>query len=206
MKKINRIGMTYGRLTVIAESLKKTKRGEGYWVCQCSCGSQTEVCSSNLVSNKTMSCGCLAKEMSSARAKLLFTKLKTMCQVEGCTSDTSKGGNGFCGKHAQRVRRYGDPNYVTPESIRVHNLRLAHLSKELKPNTYRKFFGKHEHRVIAETMIGRALLPNEHVHHKDHNKHNNSPDNLEVMDSKDHAKLHAKERKHATKTISTKSN
>lgn len=46
------------------------------------------------------------------------------------------------------------------------------------------------HRVIAENMIGRLLWPFEHVHHKDGNKFNNSPDNLEVLSRSDHAKLH----------------
>jgi len=39
----------------------------------------------------------------------------------------------------------------------------------------------YEHRLVAEEKIGRQLLPNELVHHKDENKQNNSPDNLEVV-------------------------
>lgn len=47
------------------------------------------------------------------------------------------------------------------------------------------------HRVIVENYIGRLLKSNEVVHHKDGNKHNNSIDNLEVMDSKAHNKMHS---------------
>mgnify|MGYP002073147721 CR=1 FL=1 len=49
------------------------------------------------------------------------------------------------------------------------------------------------HRYIAAMKIGRALLPNEHAHHKDGNKENNSLDNIEVLSAKDHAKLHMAE-------------
>jgi hypothetical protein len=52
-----------------------------------------------------------------------------------------------------------------------------------------------EHIVVAEEKIGRRLEPNEHVHHKDHNRTNNDPSNLEVIDIKEHAKLHSRPRK-----------
>lgn len=37
-----------------------------------------------------------------------------------------------------------------------------------------------EHTVVMEKKIGRYLLPNENVHHKDGNKINNNPNNLEL--------------------------
>ena len=39
-----------------------------------------------------------------------------------------------------------------------------------------------EHIVVAEKILGRSLYPNEVVHHKDQNGHNNNPNNLEIMD------------------------
>lgn len=38
-----------------------------------------------------------------------------------------------------------------------------------------------EHRLVMEKMIGRYLLPNEVVHHKDGNKLNNAPENLQLF-------------------------
>ena len=47
------------------------------------------------------------------------------------------------------------------------------------------------HIIIAEHKLGRALLPEEVVHHKDLNKLNNSPDNLMIFATKgDHTRFH----------------
>ena len=49
-----------------------------------------------------------------------------------------------------------------------------------------------EHRWVMERMIGRRLRPEEVVHHVDHNRANNSPDNLMLFaDEAAHAAFHA---------------
>ena len=49
----------------------------------------------------------------------------------------------------------------------------------------------YEHVLIAEQKIGRHLTKGEVVHHIDHNRSNNSPDNLLIFASKsDHSSFH----------------
>ena len=47
-----------------------------------------------------------------------------------------------------------------------------------------------EHREVMESALGRPLAPSEIVHHKDGNKLNNAPDNLELMSVSDHTSHH----------------
>jgi hypothetical protein len=56
---------------------------------------------------------------------------------------------------------------------------------------YRKLMGRHEHRVVAEEILGRPLAADEVIHHINHNKQDNRPENLHVMVKSEHAKLHA---------------
>lgn len=56
--------------------------------------------------------------------------------------------------------------------------------------TYRKRGGKHEHRGVMEKILGRNLGRNEIVHHIDHNKFNNTPENLQLMTRAEHARHH----------------
>lgn len=77
---------------------------------------------------------------------------------------------------------------MTPETREHHRqVRLDETS-----TGYRKYYGRHEHRVVAEQMLGRPLQPGEIVHHIDGNKRNNDPSNLQVMTQSEHIKLHLK--------------
>jgi len=61
---------------------------------------------------------------------------------------------------------------------------------------YVKLGGRHMHRVVAEQMLNRPLLLGEIIHHKDGDKWNNTPENLEIMTQSEHARLHNLKRWH----------
>lgn len=50
------------------------------------------------------------------------------------------------------------------------------------------------HRVVMESILGRRLKKTEVVHHKNHDRLDNRPENLEVMDRSKHAQLSAQYR------------
>ena len=52
------------------------------------------------------------------------------------------------------------------------------------------------HRHVMEQKLGRKLEPGEEVHHKDENKRNNDPGNLELTNKSDHVSHHWKTRTH----------
>lgn len=51
------------------------------------------------------------------------------------------------------------------------------------------------HRKVAAAKMSRPLKPGEDVHHKDNNKANNRPENLDVMPHGEHTKTSVKGRK-----------
>lgn len=91
-------------------------------------------------------------------------------------------------KHMSKLNESLNPTRMTPDVRK--KVRHARLNTGVGV-TYAKLYGKHEHRVVAEQMLGRVLLPKEVVHHRDGNKRNNTPENIVVFPSQsDHAKHH----------------
>ena len=64
MRALDLAGKRFGRLLV----LEKCGHIGNYiaWKCKCDCGNETVVSVNNLQNGSTKSCGCLAKELSSA--------------------------------------------------------------------------------------------------------------------------------------------
>jgi hypothetical protein len=61
----------------------------------------------------------------------------------------------------------------------------AYATTLVGPNQY-----VHTHRLVAEALLGRPLRHDEHVHHIDGDKTNNSLSNLRIMSNVEHRILH----------------
>lgn len=57
--KLNRVGQTYGQLTVVSEADGRAVDGSVQWLCSCSCGGSKVVSGGHLRPGGTQSCGCL---------------------------------------------------------------------------------------------------------------------------------------------------
>lgn len=72
MARIEMIGRTFGRLTVLREDGYTRPKKPAYH-CQCECGNTTRVDGSFLRSGKTKSCGCIRREMAADSVRAMNT-------------------------------------------------------------------------------------------------------------------------------------
>lgn len=99
----------------------------------------------------------------------------------GCGEPTS-----YTYKHGHHTRLF-----TSEEQTRRGRMNTGEALRDPEGATsYRKVRGKHEHRRVAEEKVGRPLTSGEVVHHKNHNKRDNSPGNLEVMTRTEHINEH----------------
>lgn len=93
-----------------------------------------------------------------------------------------------------RFYRHGDVHFLTSQKdISARNRVKQPKLGKAKKHSYLKFFGRHEHRVVMEKKLGRALVRGEIVHHIDGNRHNNKPENLQLMTQSEHWNVHRDE-------------
>jgi len=64
----NLVGCKFERWTVVDYAVRN-KFGFAMWKCQCECGTINIVCENTLIRGKSKSCGCIAKEVHSARGR-----------------------------------------------------------------------------------------------------------------------------------------
>lgn len=80
--------------------------------------------------------------------------------------------------HYERWKKHGDPEV---------SLKRANGAIYRDPRSgYEYQYKRLVHRIVMEQTLGRPLLPNESVHHINGIRHDNRPENLELMATRGH--------------------
>lgn len=112
--------------------------------------------------------------MTSRKPRTPAEERSPICSQDDC--DRKNQGQGLCSMHWARWKRHGDPSYVPP--IR----RSPGKDGYIRIMVDRK--GMLQHRLVMEQHLGRELLPEETVHHKNGNRQDNRIENLELWSSR----------------------
>lgn len=134
------------------------------------------------------------------------TKDWVKCVCQNCSKQFSvfpayvkRGGGKFCSKSCQVIDQHKNgTNKAARQREKHHNWKGGRLIdrcgyvRVLAPEHPMALGSGYvlEHVLVACKMIGRTLRKNEVVHHKDENRQNNSPENLQVMTRGAHVRLH----------------
>lgn len=101
------------------------------------------------------------------------------CASEGCEKDAKL--LGFCANHYRVFKRNGHANTRVSklQAITKAGYRTLYATHPDNHLGYREY----EHRVVMSKIIGRPLRKDENVHHKNGDRLDNRPENLELWSS-----------------------
>lgn len=124
---IDLINQRFNKLTVVSRD-GSDKRGEAKWICQCDCGNQITVLSSNLRSGHTTSCGCERRSHGELAIAKILTNNNIPFEQEVAMFKFANGTNA-------RFDFYIDKKYLIEYDGETHyqyNLHGWHNKKQLE--------------------------------------------------------------------------
>jgi hypothetical protein len=80
---------------------------------------------------------------------------------------------------------------ILPEELKLNSaIGYLYFIDKYHPLAHGKAKWVYYHRHVVSISVGRWITSEEVVHHKDHNKLNNSLDNLDLLSKSEHTKMH----------------
>lgn len=133
-KKIDLTNQVFHKLKVIKETSNRDRRGGVVWLCQCECGTITEVSGSDLRSGHKKSCGCLQKEIAAKIGKNNLIDLTGekygLLTVIGL-NETKKAPNGSTKSYWNCQCECGNIIVVNGNSLKQNNTKSCGCIKSL---------------------------------------------------------------------------
>lgn len=108
----------------------------------------------------------------------LWQRVKLECSVSGC--ENIHEAKGYCCSHYNRWKKHGDPLGGKYKVGRHNKYGYIIIFMPGHPNAYKSDGRILEHRYVMSECLGRPLLKNEQVHHKNGNRSDNRIKNLEL--------------------------
>jgi hypothetical protein len=109
-----------------------------------------------------------------------MTHAITICIVNNNECIKSRLRRGYCQKHYVRFMKWNDVNKTLTNKQHPKNQSPGTINSEGYVSLQRDGKRVKEHRYVMEQHLGRKLLANENIHHKNGNRADNRIENLEL--------------------------
>jgi len=162
VKSIDRAGHVFGRWTALSRIPKERK-----WLCQCECGTVRAVSTGHLRQGKSKSCGCLERELASARSRThgmsgtvehrTWMSMKDRCRNPKAAHYECYGGRGItvCDRWTNSFENFFED--MGPKPSPIHSIDRIDVNSHYSPENCRWATIKEQRRNTRANNIVRYL-------------------------------------------------